>query len=46
MGARFVPNVPQAQKSFWTHVIVLLGNMDQVEAHFDPFGDSFNLGAG
>jgi hypothetical protein len=40
-----VPNLPQAEKSFWTHVIVLLGNVDQVEAPFDTFGDSFNLGA-
>jgi hypothetical protein len=27
------------------NLIVLLGDMDQVEAHFDPFGDSFNLSA-
>jgi hypothetical protein len=25
------------------HLIVLLGHVDQVKAHFDPFGDSFNL---
>jgi hypothetical protein len=24
---------------------VLLGDVDHVEAHLDPFGDSFNLGA-
>ena len=32
-----------AQKSFWTHQMVLLGNEAQVEAHFGPFGDSGNL---
>jgi hypothetical protein len=42
---RFVPNVPQAHKSFWTHLIVLQGDVDQAEAHFDPFGDSFNIDA-
>jgi hypothetical protein len=25
------------------HLIVLLGHVGQVKAHFDPFGDSFNL---
>jgi hypothetical protein len=34
-----------ARKSFWTHLIVLLGDVNQVEAHFDSFGDSFNSGA-
>jgi hypothetical protein len=34
-----------AQKSLWTHLIVLLGDVDEVKAHFDPFGDSFNFGA-
>ena len=32
-----------AQKSFWTHQMVLLGNEPQVEAHFGRFGDSANL---
>jgi hypothetical protein len=27
------------------HLIVLLGDVDQAEAHFDLFGDSFNFGA-
>jgi hypothetical protein len=27
------------------HLIVLLGEMDQAEAHFDPFGDGFNFSA-
>jgi hypothetical protein len=39
------PNVPMAQKSFWTHPIVLLGDEAQVEAHFGPFGGSANLDA-
>jgi hypothetical protein len=26
-------------------LIVLLGDVDQAEAHFDPFGDCFNLDA-
>jgi hypothetical protein len=35
-----VPNTPKAQKSFWTHPMVLLGDEAQVEAHFSPFGDT------
>ena len=31
-----------AQKSFWTHQMVLLGDEAQVENHFGPFGDSAN----
>jgi hypothetical protein len=30
-------------KSYWMHLVVLLGDVGQVEAHFDPFGDSVNL---
>ena len=33
-------DVPSAQKSFWMHQMVLLGDEAQVEAHFGPFGDS------
>jgi hypothetical protein len=40
-----VPNVPQALKSFWTHLVVLLGDEALVDAHFGPFGDSANLDA-
>jgi hypothetical protein len=43
IGAWFAPNVPWAWKSFWVHPMVLLGDVGQVEAHFDPFGDSVNL---
>ena len=39
------PNVPSAQKSFWMHRMVLLGDEAQVGAPFSPFGDSANLDA-
>ena len=45
IGARFAPNVPLAQKSFWTHPFVLLGDEAQVKACFVPFGDGANLDA-
>ena len=35
--------IPQAQKSFWTHMMVLLGDKAQVKARFGPFGESANL---
>jgi hypothetical protein len=38
-----VLNVPQAQKSFWTHPMELLGDVGLVEFHFDPFGDSVSV---
>jgi hypothetical protein len=34
-----------ARKSFWTHPMILVGAMGQVEAHFGSFRDSFNLSA-
>jgi hypothetical protein len=45
IGARFAPNIPQAQESFWTHPMVLLDDEAQVEACFYPFRDSANLDA-
>jgi hypothetical protein len=45
VGAQFVRNVPTAQKSFWTHPMVLPGDEAQVKAHFVPFADSANLHA-
>jgi hypothetical protein len=45
IGARFAPNVQEAQKSFWTHLIVLLGDEAQVEAQFSLFGYSAYLDA-
>ena len=32
-----------AQKSFWMHQMVLLGDEAQVEARFGTFGDSTNI---
>jgi hypothetical protein len=32
-------------KSFWSHPMVLLGDVGQVEARFGLFGDSVNLSA-
>ena len=34
IGALFAPNVPLAQKSFWTHPMVLLGDVGQLECCF------------
>jgi hypothetical protein len=45
IGARVAPNVPLAQKSLWTHPIVLLGIEARVDARFGPFGRSANLDA-
>jgi hypothetical protein len=45
IGLGFVTNVPYAQKSFWTHPMVLLGYKAQVEARFSLFGYSANLNA-
>ena len=44
-GALFAPNVPSAQKSFWTQPIVPLGDEAEVEARLGPFGHSANLDA-
>ena len=40
-----MPNEPEAQKSFWTHPMVLLGDEAKVEVRFSAFGDSANLDA-
>ena len=34
VGACFAPNILEAQKSFWTHSMVPLGEEAQVEARF------------
>jgi hypothetical protein len=31
------------QKSFWMHLIILLGDVAHVEVRFGPFGDSAHL---
>jgi hypothetical protein len=33
-----------AWRSFWAHLIELLNDVGQVEAHLGPFGESVNLG--
>ena len=38
-------DVPLAQKSFWTHLMELLGDVGHVESHFSLFGDSASVGA-
>jgi hypothetical protein len=43
IDALFAPNI--AQKSFWMHPTVLLGDEAQVDASFGLFGDSANLDA-
>jgi hypothetical protein len=40
-----VPNIPLALKSFWTHLMELLGDIGHVESYFGPFGDSVSVGA-
>jgi hypothetical protein len=45
MGAWFASNVPRAWKWLWAHMMVLLGNVCQVEACFGPFADSVILSA-
>jgi hypothetical protein len=40
-----VPNVPRALKSFWAHLMELVGDVGQVEAHFGTFDGSVNLDA-
>jgi predicted acyltransferase len=45
IGAWFAPNVPLAQKSFWTHPMVLLGDEAQVDARFNSFGDTVSVSA-
>jgi hypothetical protein len=45
IGARFVLNVLRAWKSFWLHSMDLLGDVGQMEARFNLFGDSANFDA-
>jgi hypothetical protein len=35
----------EARKSFWVHLMELLGDVGQVEARFGPLGDTVNLDA-
>jgi hypothetical protein len=43
--AWFAPNVQQPQKSFWTHPMVVLGDVGHVESRFGPFGGSVAVGS-
>jgi hypothetical protein len=45
IGAWFALDVALAQKSFWMHSMVSLGDGAQVEARFGPFVDSANFEA-
>ena len=45
IGARFAPNVPQAQKLFWTHTMELQGGVGHVGSCFGLLGDNFSVGA-
>ena len=45
IGAWFAPNVPLDHKSFWTHLMELLGDVGHVESRFFSFGDSVGVGA-
>jgi hypothetical protein len=38
-------NIPQAQKSFWTHPIEQLGDVGHVQSRFGQFRDSVSIGA-
>jgi hypothetical protein len=40
----FALNIPQVQKSFWTHPIEHLGEVGHVESHFGPFRDRVSIG--
>jgi hypothetical protein len=40
----FALNIPQAQKSFWTHPIQHLGDVGHVKSHFSPFRDRVSTG--
>jgi hypothetical protein len=42
---RFASDVPWVRKSFWVHLMELLGDVGRVEARFGLFGDSVNLDA-
>jgi hypothetical protein len=39
----FALNIPQAQKSCWTHPIEHLGDVGHVKSHFGPLRDSVSI---
>jgi hypothetical protein len=40
-----VPKIPLALESFWTHPMVLLGDVGHLESHFSLFGDGVSVDA-
>ena len=46
ISACFAQNVAQAQKSFWTHLMELVGDVGLVESRFGLFGHSVCVGVG
>jgi hypothetical protein len=38
-----VPNIPEAEKSFWAHPLELLGDVGLVESRFALFGDTVSV---
>jgi hypothetical protein len=40
-----VPDVPQTQKSFWSHLMELLGDVGHVESHCGLSGENVSIGA-
>jgi hypothetical protein len=45
IGAQFTPNIPLAQKLFWTQLMELLGDMGDALSCFGPIGDGVSIGA-
>jgi hypothetical protein len=45
MDLGFALNVPEAGKSFSTHMMELLGDMDHVESRLGRFGVSLSVGS-
>jgi hypothetical protein len=45
IGTWFAPNVPQALKLFWMHLMELLPDVGHVESRFGPFRDSVSVSA-
>jgi hypothetical protein len=45
VGAWFAPNVPLAQKLFWTHPMELQGDVGYVESYFGLIADGVSISA-
>jgi hypothetical protein len=44
IGVQFMPSVPWAQKSLWTHLMELLGDVDHVESRFSLIENNVSVG--